>query len=168
MLLIYGLLAVITNSFMQPVVIMSVIPFGIVGVILGLLLMGKPMGLMSIMGTVALAGIVVNNSVVFVDFINQYRRGAGAGGTGTRWRSIMRSAAVRFRPVFLTSATTIAGLAGLAFTTSGQEQFLAPMAQAIVFGLAFATLITLVLIPCLYAILDDWQKFLRRLRGAAG
>jgi multidrug efflux pump subunit AcrB len=168
MLLIYGLLAVITNSFMQPVVIMSVIPFGIVGVILGLLLMGKPMGLMSIMGTVALAGIVVNNSVVFVDFINQYRRGAGAGGTGTRWRSIMQSAAVRFRPVFLTSATTIAGLAGLAFTTSGQEQFLAPMAQAIVFGLSFATLITLVLIPCLYAILDDWQKFLRRLRGAGG
>jgi multidrug efflux pump subunit AcrB len=79
----------------------------------------------------------------------------------------MQSAAVRFRPVFLTSATTVAGLVGLAFTTSGQEQFLAPMAQAIVFGLTFATLITLVLIPCLYAILDDWQKFLRRLRGAA-
>jgi len=168
MLLIYALLAVITNSFLQPVVIMSVIPFGIVGVILGLLLVGKPMGLMSIMGTVALAGIVVNNSVVFVDFINQYRKaaaGRGSRGTsGTRWRSIMQSAAVRFRPVFLTSATTVAGLAGLAFTTSGQEQFLAPMAQAIVFGLTFATLITLVLIPCLYAVLDDWGAFLARLR----
>ena len=174
MLLIYGLLAVITNSFLQPVVIMSVIPFGIVGVILGLLLLGKPMGLMSIMGTVALAGIVVNNSVVFVDFINQYRAKSlnPASGkarempatipTGMRWRSIMHSAALRFRPVFLTTATTVAGLTSLAFTTSGQEQFLAPMAQAIVFGLTFATLITLVLIPCLYAVLDDWNALIRR------
>ncbi len=167
MLLIYGLLAVITNSFLQPVVIMSVIPFGIVGVILGLLLVGKPMGLMSIMGTVALAGIVVNNSVVFVDFINQYRSKTlkahvGVASSGMRWRSIMRSAALRFRPVFLTSATTVAGLMSLAFTTSGQEQFLAPMAQAIVFGLTFATLITLVLIPCLYAVLDDWNSLVAR------
>jgi multidrug efflux pump subunit AcrB len=170
MLLIYGLLAVITNSFFQPLVIMSVIPFGIVGVILGLLLVGQPMGLMSIMGTVALAGIVVNNSVVFVDFINQYRKNAlGSLGAevitpigSTRWRSIMHSAALRFRPVFLTSATTVAGLMSLAFTTSGQEQFLAPMAQAIVFGLTFATLITLVLIPCLYAILDDLTLLFQR------
>jgi multidrug efflux pump subunit AcrB len=178
MLLIYGLLAVITNSFLQPVVIMSVIPFGIVGVILGLLLVGQPMGLMSIMGTVALAGIVVNNSVVFVDFINQYRRkalGYAVGSNqviselipaGMRWRSIMHSAALRFRPVFLTSATTVVGLLSLAFTTSGQEQFLAPMAQAIVFGLTFATLITLVLIPCLYAVLDDWNALFTRNRDS--
>ena len=176
MLLIYGLLAVITNSFLQPVVIMAVIPFGIVGVILGLLAMGKPIGLMSIMGTVALAGIVVNNSVVMVDFINQYRhkvahwKGSASrevpflSGPHTRWRSILRSAALRFRPVFLTSATTIVGLVNLAFTSSGQEQFLAPMAQAIVFGLAFASLITLVLIPCLYAILDDVHGLVRRWR----
>lgn len=177
MLLIYGLLAVITNSFLQPVVIMSVIPFGIVGVILGLLLVGQPMGLMSIMGTVALAGIVVNNSVVFVDFINQYRsnvlsahgdiKRSGTIASGTRWRSIMHSAALRFRPVFLTSATTVAGLMSLAFTTSGQEQFLAPMAQAIVFGLTFATLITLVLIPCLYAVLDDWNGWIKRLLNSS-
>ena len=122
------------------------------------------------MGTVALAGIVVNNSVVFVDFINQYRKNAlGSLGAevitpigSTRWRSIMHSAALRFRPVFLTSATTVAGLMSLAFTTSGQEQFLAPMAQAIVFGLTFATLITLVLIPCLYAILDDLTLLFQR------
>jgi len=167
MLLIYTLLAVITNSFLQPVVIMSVIPFGIVGVILGLLLLGEPIGLMSMMGTIALAGIVVNNSVVFVDFINQYRH-AAAGQPGSaarsqplhihpllRWRSILASAGTRFRPVFLTSATTVAGLFSLAFASSGQEQFLAPMAQAIVFGLTFATLITLLLIPCLYSVLDD-------------
>jgi multidrug efflux pump subunit AcrB len=167
MLLIYTLLAVITNSFLQPVVIMAVIPFGIVGVIMGLVAMGLPMGLMSIMGTVALAGIVVNNSVVFVDFINRCRHEAAGDPGGpsrsqpfllrptTRWRSIIGSASVRFRPVFLTTATTVVGLSNLAFRSTGQEQFLAPMAQAIVFGLTFATTITLVLIPCLYSALDD-------------
>lgn len=180
MLLIYALLAVISNSFLQPLVIMSVIPFGIVGVILGLLLMGLPMGLMSIMGTVALAGIVVNNSVVFVDFINQYRHAAAGDPHGssrsqplhlrryTRWKSILASASTRFRPVFLTSATTVAGLANLAFTSTGQEQFLAPMAQAIVFGLTFATMITLVLIPCLYSVLDDLHGLVGRRKHSAG
>lgn len=167
MLLIYALLAVISNSFLQPLVIMSVIPFGIVGVILGLVIMGEPLGLMSVMGTVALAGIVVNNSVVFVDFINRYRHEAAAAPDSAsrsqplhlsrfvRWRSILASAGTRFRPVFLTTATTTVGLASLAFFSSGQEQFLAPMAQAIIFGLLFATMITLVLIPCLYSALDD-------------
>jgi multidrug efflux pump subunit AcrB len=169
-LLIYTLLAVITNSFLQPVVIMAVIPFGIVGVILGLILMGEPMGLMSVMGTVALAGIVVNNSVVLVDFVNQHRHKA-TGDTAhktrhhplllptfTRWRSILLGGRRRFRPVFLTTATTVAGLANLAFTSSGQEQFLAPMAQAIIFGLSFASLITMLLIPCLYSVLDDLHR----------
>lgn len=173
MLLIYTLLAVITNSFLQPVVIMSVIPFGLVGVVLGLMVMGQPIGLMSIMGTVALAGIVVNNSVVFVDFINQYRhRATGESGPSrhqpfhlpgiTRWRSILRSAATRLRPVLLTTATTVVGLANLAFFSTGQEQFLAPMAQAIIFGLTFATMITLVLIPCLYSVLDDLHQLFRK------
>ncbi len=183
MLLIYGLLAVISNSFLQPVVIMSVIPFGVVGVILGLIIMGEPLGLMAIMGTVALAGIVVNNSVVFVDFINRYRHDV-TGKPGSlprsqplrisrfvRWRSILASAGTRFRPVFLTTATTTVGLANLAFFSSGQEQFLAPMAQAIIFGLLFATLITLVLIPCLYSALDDLHAlpdwFLRKRSASA-
>lgn len=170
LLLIYALLAVITNSFFQPVVIMSVIPFGIVGVILGLMLMGEPMGLMSVMGTIALAGIVVNNSVVLVDFVNQSRhhrirrdsvpRGETAVALSpfVRWRSIILSGRVRFRPVFLTTATTVVGLANLGFASSGQEQFLAPMAQAIIFGLTFASLITMILIPCLYSILDDCSR----------
>jgi len=164
--LIYTLLATISNSFLQPFVIMAVIPFGVVGVVIGLIVMQEPLGLMSIMGTIALAGIVVNNSVVFVDFMNQYRRDrvhedpeshdAPVRRTGLiRWRSIMSAGRVRFRPIFLTSATTVVGLMGLAFTTTGQEQFLAPMAQAVVFGLTFASLLTLVLIPCLYSILDD-------------
>jgi multidrug efflux pump subunit AcrB len=175
LLLIYALLAVITNSFLQPVVIMSVIPFGIVGVILGLVLMGEPMGLMSVMGTVALAGIVVNNSVVFVDFINRTRHTLARDPSEllqhqpfhlpryTRWRSILLSGRVRFRPVFLTTATTVAGLSNLAFVSTGQEQFLAPMAQAIIFGLSFASLITMVLIPCLYSVLDDLHRLFRPL-----
>ncbi len=179
--LIYALLATITNSFLQPVVIMAVIPFGIVGVVLGLVFQGQPIGLMSVMGTIALAGIVVNNSVVFVDFINRFRH-SHAGGHGdaatqnertapsrmsswVRWHSILEGGRTRFRPIFLTTATTVAGLFSLAFRSTGQEQFLAPMAQAIVWGLSFATLLTLVLIPCLYAVLDDLHALRRRLRG---
>ncbi|MFV0337224.1 MAG: efflux RND transporter permease subunit [Chthoniobacterales bacterium] len=171
LLLIYGLLAVITNSFLQPVVIMSVIPFGIVGVVMGLLFMGEPIGLMALMGIIALAGIVVNNSVVFVDFINQYRRQwkkkqgeqNAIYTSSVRWRSVMASAQTRFRPVFLTTVTTVAGLSNLAFASTGQEEFLAPMAQAIIFGLSFASLITMILIPCLYSILDDFIRLLGRI-----
>lgn len=162
-LLIYVILAVIFNSFLQPLMVMAVIPFGVIGVIGGLLFMGQALGLMAIMGTIALAGIVVNNSVVFVDFINRYRREhpAGPGSPSlsssgrVRWHSIIVSGRIRFRPIFLTTATTIGGLATLAFATRGQEEFLAPMAQAIIFGLLFSSLITMILIPCLYAILDD-------------
>jgi len=167
LLLIYALLATITNSFIQPVVIMSVIPFAIVGVFIGLIFLGEPLGLMSVMGTIALAGIVVNNSVVFVDFINRYRSTHRGGDEKTRltpwvrWHSVLASGKVRFRPIFLTTATTVVGLLGLAFTSSGQEKFLAPMAQAVVFGLSFATLITMILIPCLYAILDDVRAWLQ-------
>jgi len=175
LMLIYALLAVITNSFLQPLVIMSVIPFGIVGVLLGTIVMGQPMGLMAVMGTVALAGIVVNNSVVFVDFINRSRHRESGDDTDNlrhqpllltsmvRWRSIIRAGKIRFRPVFLTTATTVAGLSNLAFTTSGQEQFLAPMAQAIIFGLTFASLLTMILIPSLYSVLDDLHNALTRI-----
>ncbi len=163
-LLIYVILAVIFNSFLQPLMVMAVIPFGVIGVIGGLLLMGQSMGLMSIMGTIALAGIVVNNSVVFVDFINRRRRAIQVGLRNpddfsrlrlARWHTIMESARIRFRPIFLTTATTIGGLFTLAFATRGQEEFLSPMAQAIIFGLLFASLITMVLIPCLCSIIDD-------------
>lgn len=173
-LLIYVILAVIFNSFLQPLMVMAVIPFGIIGVIGGLLFMGQPLGLMAIMGTIALAGIVVNNSVVFVDFINRFRREHPLGKEHrhgfaearlARWRSIIVSGRIRFRPIFLTTATTIGGLATLAFATRGQEEFLSPMAQAIVFGLLFASLITMILIPCLYSIIDDVALLKDKLRG---
>jgi multidrug efflux pump subunit AcrB len=162
--LIYTILAVLFNSFAQPLIVMAVIPFGIVGVVLGLLFQGQPMGLMAILGTIALAGIVVNNSVVFLDFMNQFRLKNPLIKPGDlslkhyrfdRWYSILDAGKVRLRPIFLTTVTTVAGLWSIAFFSTGQEQFLAPMAQALVWGLTFATMITLVLIPCLYAILDD-------------
>jgi multidrug efflux pump subunit AcrB len=174
--LIYTILAVLFNSFAQPLIVMAVIPFGIVGVVLGLLFMGQSMGLMSILGTIALAGIVVNNSVVFLDFINRFRLANPLIKPGDtelthyrfdRWFSILEAGKIRLRPIFLTTVTTVAGLWALAFHSSGQEEFLAPMAQALVWGLTFATSITLVLIPCLYAILDDvtlWRHR-RRLSG---
>jgi multidrug efflux pump subunit AcrB len=108
---------------------------------------------MSIMGTIALAGIVVNNSVLLVDFVNRYH--ARPGCSHSRWSALIRAGRTRFRPVFLTVATTVIGLMGLATTSQGQEQFLAPMAQAIIWGLCFATCLTLIFIPCLYAIVDD-------------
>lgn len=173
--LIYSILAVLFNSFTQPLVVMSVIPFGLVGVVGGLLIQGEPLGLMSIMGTIALAGIVVNNSVVFLDFINQFRAENPLVRDGVwdashyrfdRWFSIYRAGSVRLRPIFLTTITTVAGLWSLAFLTTGQEEFLAPMAQAIVWGLSFATLLTLILVPCLFAILDD-LRLIRLKRAAA-
>jgi multidrug efflux pump subunit AcrB len=171
--LIYTILAVLFNSFAQPLIVMAVIPFGIVGVVLGLLFMGQSMGLMSILGTIALAGIVVNNSVVFLDFINRFRLANPLIKPGDtelkhyrfdRWFSILEAGKIRLRPIFLTTVTTVAGLWALAFHSSGQEEFLAPMAQALVWGLTFATSITLVLIPCLYAILDDVTLWRHRRR----
>ena len=176
LLTIYVILAVIFNTFLQPLIVMSVIPFGIIGVLGGLVFMNEPLGLMAIMGAIALSGIVVNNSVVFVHFIN--RRRADAAGSGAadvhrghiRWHSIIHSGRVRFRPILLTTATTIGGLFGLAFLTRGQEEFLAPMAQAIIFGLIFASMITMVLIPCLYAVIDDLNNLTarRRDKGVSG
>ena len=150
LLIIYLILGTLFKSFLQPLVVLSAIPFAFIGVIVGHKIMGEPIGILSLIGFAALVGIVVNDSLVMVDFINKARvRGA------PRWLSVLRSAFVRFRPVVLTSLTTIFGLSTLAFKTTGQAAFLAPMAISIVFGLVFSTVLTLVIIPCAYAVLDD-------------
>jgi len=149
-LVIYLILGTLFKSFMQPVVVIMAIPFSYIGVVVGHELMGEPIGMLSLIGLAALTGIVVNDSLVMVDFIN----GSRINGAG-RWLSILRSAFVRFRAVILTSLTTILGLSTLAFRTTGQAAFLAPMAISIVFGLVFSTILTLLVIPCLYAALDD-------------
>lgn len=156
---IYALLAIPFKSYMQPFIVMSVIPFGIVGAILGHMLLGMYLSILSLMGMLALIGVVVNDSLVLVDYVNRRR----AEGVSTM--DAVRTAGVaRFRAVMLTSLTTFAGLAPLIFEKSTQAQFLIPMAVSLGFGVLFATLITLVLVPINYIILDDLSRVFVRAR----
>ena len=150
LLVIYALLAIPLRSYYQPLVIMSVIPFGVVGAVLGHLIMGWPMILTSVFGMFALSGVVINSSLVLVDYINRQRR-AGLSATD----AIRRSGVVRFRPILMTSATTFAGLMPLMLTDSPATAFIVPMAISLGWGVLFGTVITLFLIPSLYLILED-------------
>ncbi|MGJ8638057.1 MAG: efflux RND transporter permease subunit [Opitutaceae bacterium] len=156
--IIYALLAVPLKSYVQPIIVMIVIPFGLIGAIGGHMIMGNPMSILSVLGFVALAGVVVNDSLVLVDFINQER----AEGVPLR-EAIERSGALRFRPIILTSLTTFAGLLPVLFETSLQAQFLIPMAISLSFGVLFATFITLVLVPAFYSILEDLRELTVRI-----
>lgn len=149
-LLIFLILATQFNSLSQPFIVMLTIPFGMIGVILAFLLHGESLSFFAIMGIVGLTGVVVNDSIVFVDFINKLR----AGGMERRL-SILEAGRLRLRPVILTTVTTIAGLSTVAYGIGGSDPFLKPMALAITWGLFFSTALTLVVIPCVYAILDD-------------
>jgi multidrug efflux pump subunit AcrB len=153
MFIIYALLAIPLKSYMQPVIVMIVIPFGLIGAIGGHIIMGQPMSILSVLGFVALAGVVVNDSLVLVDFINQER----AEGKPLR-QAIEDAGGLRFRPILLTSLTTFAGLLPLLFETSLQAQFLIPMAISLSFGVLFATFITLLLVPAFYTILEDIRE----------
>lgn len=147
---VYTLLAIPLRSYVQPIMVMLVIPFGVVGAILGHVIMGMNLSIMSYMGMLALAGVVINDSLVLVDFVNKRRL------EGLKIDSAVRVAGVaRFRAILLTSLTTFFGLMPLIFEKSTQAQFLIPMAVSLGFGIMFATLITLVLIPCNYVILED-------------
>lgn len=161
LLAIYGLLAIPLRSYLQPLVVMSAIPFGIVGAIWGHMIMGLDLTILSMFGVVALAGVVVNDSLVLVDFIN---RGRDQGLDLDK--VIHRAGAVRFRPIMLTSLTTFAGLLPMLLEKSLQAQFLIPMAVSLAFGVLFATFVTLVLVPCGYMIIEDLTALPRRLRSA--
>lgn len=150
LLAIYGLLAVPFRSYAQPLIIMVSIPFGIVGAVLGHLLMGYSLSLMSLFGIVALSGVVVNDSLVLISFANQKRRDGQSAHD-----AILTSGIVRFRPIILTTLTTFGGLAPMIFETSRQARFLIPMAISLGFGIVFATLITLILVPSLYMVIVD-------------
>ncbi|MCE2573592.1 efflux RND transporter permease subunit [Motilimonas eburnea] len=153
MFAIYALLAIPFKSYSQPFVVMSVIPFGALGAIIGHWLMGMPLTIMSMMGMLALTGVVVNDSLVLVDYINRQRAKGIALQTAVR-----RAGVARFRAVILTSITTFAGLMPLIFDQSTQAQFLIPMAVSLGFGIIFATLITLLLVPVNYLLLEDMKK----------
>lgn len=156
LLVIFALLAIPFRSFTQPLIIMSAIPFSIVGAIIGHLLLGYDLSMISMFGIVALAGIVVNDSLVMIDFINRNKE----EGLSLR-EAVIESGKRRFRPIILTSLTTFFGLMPIMLETSIQAKFLVPMAISLGFGVLFATGITLVLIPALYLILEDFTDFFK-------
>lgn len=153
---IYALLAVPFRSYSQPLLIMSAIPFGLVGAVFGHLIMGFDLSILSIFGTVALSGVVVNDSLLLIDRINRNRRGGI-----TMHQAVIEAGQRRFRPILLTSLTTFFGLFPMIMETSVQAQFLIPMAISLGFGILFATGITLLLIPSLYFMLEDVRKVFR-------
>ena len=149
-LAIFALLAIPFKSYAQPLIIMSAIPFGLVGAVFGHLLMGLDLTMLSMFGMVALTGVVVNDSLILIDLINRMR---AEGATVDQ--AIRESGERRFRPILLTTATTFLGLTPMIFETSMQAKFLIPMAVSLGYGIVFATAITLILIPTLYRILED-------------
>ena len=157
MFAIYALMAVPLRSYLQPLIIMSVIPFGIVGAALGHFILGMPISILSLFGIVALAGVVVNDSLVMVDYVNQERR----EGENLA-QAVVDAGCARFRPIILTSLTTFVGLLPIVLERSLQAQMVIPMAVSLAFGIVFATVITLILIPCLYVMLEDFSRYFGR------
>ena len=150
LLLIYALLAIPLKSYLQPLVIMSVIPFGVVGAIMGHYIMGMDLVFFSLLGIVALAGVVVNSSLVLVDYINNQRK----SGQSLDW-VVSHAGSVRFRPIVLTSITTFVGLAPIMMDNTISTSMFTPMAISLAFGVLVGTVITLFLVPCLYMVLED-------------
>jgi len=148
--LVFMILAANFRSLVQPLIVMLAIPFGFIGVILGFYIHDLPLSFMALLGVVGLAGVVVNDSIVLVEFINTLRRDGQ-----DRRSSIIQGCRLRLRPVLLTTITTVLGLVSVAYMIGGGDPFIRPAAMAIVWGLSFATLLTLILIPCVYAIMDD-------------
>jgi len=156
MMVMYALLAVLFNSYIQPSIIMMSIPSGIVGAVIGHIIMGYSLSVMSMFGIVALSGVVVNDSLILIDFANR-RRNQGI----TPHKAIHAAGIYRFRPIVLTTLSTFFGLSPMIFETSRQARFLIPMAISLGFGILFATFITLVLVPSLYLVVEDFRRNIR-------
>ncbi|WP_352297079.1 efflux RND transporter permease subunit [Pseudoalteromonas sp. 20-MNA-CIBAN-0454] len=157
MILVYILLAVPLKSYSQPLIVMSVIPFSLTGAIWGHYWFGLDISLMSGFGLIAAAGVVINDSLVMTDYVNQVRR----NGVSIK-DAVIEAGCARFRAILLTSITTFAGVLPIMFETSLQAKFVTPMAVALGFAVMFATLITLILVPCLYIILTDIGALFKR------
>ncbi len=158
---IFIMLAVPLNSYVQPAIIMIAIPFGLVGAVVGHLIMGYSLSVISMFGVVALSGVVINGSLVLVDLANRKRRtGDGPG------EAIQAAAIQRFRPILLTTLTTFGGLTPMIFETSRQARHLVPMAISLGYGVLFATIITLLLVPCFYMIVEDVRPLFQPTRPA--
>lgn len=155
----YALMAIPLHSFLQPALIITAIPFGAVGAVLGHILTGYDLSILSTLGVIALSGVVVNDNIVLVDWINRRRQDSSL------FDAVSTAGAARFRPILLTSLTTFFGLLPLLLERSVQAKFMTPMAVSLAFGVLFATLVTLVLVPCLYLVLEDLQRAARAALG---
>lgn len=156
----YAILAILFSSYSQPLMIMIAIPFSIVGAIIGHYIMGFSMSIVSMFGIIALAGVVVNDSLILIDLSNRKRQ------EGLEpYPAVITAAIERFRPILLTTLTTFLGLAPIMFETSRQARFLIPMAISLGYGVVFATALTLILIPCLYVIIEDIKSIIARVLG---
>jgi len=164
LLLIYSILVVQFRSFLQPLVVMTSVPFGLIGVVLALVVHGKPLSMMAMLGMVGMTGVVVNDAIVLVSFINDLRR----KGVPTV-DAIVEAAGKRVRPILLTSLTTVLGLAPVIYGIGGYEPFVAPAAIVLAYGLVFATFLTLLVLPCMYSLGADLKRVVcggpRRSRG---
>jgi multidrug efflux pump subunit AcrB len=149
MAVVYALLAIAFGNYLQPLIVMAAIPFGIVGAVIGHILLGFDLSLISFMGVIALSGVVVNDALIMIDFANRKQ------GSMSAFDAIHAAGIRRFRPIVLTTATTFGGLAPIILETSRQAAYLIPMAISLGFGIVFATAVTLILVPCLYMVLDD-------------
>ncbi|MEQ6884735.1 efflux RND transporter permease subunit [Salicola sp. Rm-C-2C1-2] len=158
---IYALLAVAFRSYVQPLIVMLAIPFGAVGAIIGHVILGLDISLVSIMGIVALSGVVVNDSLIMVDYANRRRADRSA------FEAIYEAGLRRFRPILLTTMTTFGGLTPIILETSLQATYLIPMAVSLGFGIVFATALILFLVPCFYLVLEDLMSAIRRTTGRA-
>ncbi len=158
LMVMYALLAVAFGSYLQPLIVMFAIPFGIIGAVIGHILLGFDLSLVSLMGVIALSGVVVNDSLIMIDYANRRRREEAA------FDAIHAAGLRRFRPILLTTLTTFGGLSPIILETSTQATYLIPMAISLGFGIVFATAIILVLVPCLYMALVDVKGLL----GAGG
>jgi multidrug efflux pump subunit AcrB len=150
---IYALLAIAFGSYLQPFIVMIAIPFGVVGAIIGHIILGFDLSLISFMGVIALSGVVVNDALIMIDFANRKRDSHSA------FDAIHMAGLRRFRPIILTTLTTFGGLTPIIMETSRQSAYLVPMAISLGFGIVFATAIILVLVPCLYMILEDLKSY---------
>ncbi len=155
----YVLIAIPLRSYLQPLIIMSVIPFGLVGAIWGHALLGMNLSIMSMCGLVALAGVVVNDSLVMVDYVNRHR-----GESDSLREAAIAAGGRRFRAILLTSLTTFVGIMPMILETDVQARFLVPMAVSLAFGILFATVITLYLVPGVYLILEDVKNLSGKVR----
>ncbi len=152
MAVIYSLLAIAFRNYIQPIIVLTAIPFGIVGAVLGHILLGYDLSIVSVMGIIALSGVVINDALIMIDYANRCRKNQSA------FEAISQAGVGRFRPIMLTTMTTFGGLMPIIFEDSLQAQYIIPMAISLGFGIVFATAIILLLIPSLYLILEDVQR----------